>query len=93
MAEYIEREALLVKLREAVSHKGMGAAIAGVLIRYIESIPTADVVEVVHGRWMHEECLGVVSLNGYECSRCRKNNRRATNYCPNCGAHMKDGEG
>ncbi len=60
-------------------------------LRCMEETPTIDAVPVVHGRWMHEECLGVVSLNGYECSRCRKNNRRATNYCPNCGALM-DGE-
>ena len=46
MAEYIEREAVLVKLREAVKHKGMGAAIAGILIRYIESIPAVDAAPV-----------------------------------------------
>ena len=81
MAEYIEREAVL-----AMKYGGV------VDVADIKAIPAADVAPVVHGRWMHEECLGVVSLNGYECSRCRKNNGRATNYCPNCGAHMKDGE-
>lgn len=48
----------------------------------------ADVSPVVHGRWKYEETLGVVSLNGYECSECGQNNGRATNYCPNCGARM-----
>lgn len=38
---------LVDKLQEAVSYKGMGAAIAGILLRYIEEIPTVDAVEVV----------------------------------------------
>ena len=43
----IDANAVIEKLQEAVTHKGMGAAIAGVLIRYIETIPTVDAVEVV----------------------------------------------
>ena len=89
MAEYIEREAVLSKLREAVKHKGMGAAIAGVLIRYIERIPAADVAPVVHGRWIpfHSEAAGDIQY----CSACDVGCTWKPNYCPNCGARM-DGE-
>ena len=38
----IDANALTEKLREAEAHKGMGAAIAGLLIRYIGKMPTID---------------------------------------------------
>ena len=44
----------------------------------------ADVVEVVHGRWIRhkENCL----YN--KCSICCYEHCRENNYCPNCGAKM-----
>ena len=51
-----------------------------------------EMVEVVHGQWVFEEVYpGVVSLNGYECNKCKKNAANRSNYCPNCGAKM-DGD-
>lgn len=87
MPEYIEREAVLVKLREAVQHKGMGAAIAGILIRYIEKIPAADVAPVVHGRWVNRFNASV-----YECSECGTIGLPCWKGCPECLAKM-DGDG
>ena len=56
----------------------------------MSKIPTADVVEVKHGRWVSNE------LGGYKyafyCSECGWvdgypfNDRRK--YCPHCGAKM-----
>lgn len=61
----------------------------------------ADVVPVVHGRWEYHDCVctgdGLISV--YACSACQGcideeafDQLYAQNYCPNCGAHMKDGE-
>ena len=95
MPEYIEREAVLVKLREAVQHKGMGAAIAGILIRYIEKIPAADVAPVVHGRWVNKTNPNrAVVEQRVDCSVCGHifwhTSAMSYNYCPNCGARMED---
>ena len=55
----------------------------------IDNIPTADVVEVVHGRWIEKEkyTFGIM----YDCSLCENrilDNGHPWNYCPNCGAKM-----
>ena len=63
----------------------------------IASTPTVDAVEVVHGRWMHDEnyeswvdkCVCSV-CNSDAPSGLRKLSMQ-TNYCPNCGAKM-DGD-
>lgn len=51
-------------------------------------MPTADVVEVVHGEW--EEYSGPLYRR---CSVCKMEYDKLTNqftgnYCPNCGAKM-----
>lgn len=56
------------------------------LIEEINNIPSADVVEVRHGRW-----IGKV----YKCSLCGKwvdplQGDADMNYCPNCGAKMEE---
>ena len=56
---------------------------------------TVDAVEVVHGRW---EWLGLYRYNGEgwigTCSVCKERLRLFVhNYCPNCGADMRDGDG
>lgn len=51
----------------------------------LETEPTADVVEVVHGEWK----------DGYKrqsCSVCHYRGMRSWNYCPNCGADMRGEE-
>jgi hypothetical protein len=54
------------------------------MMRLIDETPTADVVEVKHGRWISHE--------GYEeCDLCHTKSVYAHNYCPNCGAKM-DGD-
>jgi ribosomal protein S27E len=47
MAEYIEREALVADIDNAVDNAGMGRVIGQTLKRYIKRQPTGDVVEVV----------------------------------------------
>ena len=60
-------------------------------------IPAADVIPVVHGRWIgidssfwkptHSSDIPVFRKT-YRCSECRRRTAIAENYCPNCGAKM-----
>ena len=57
----------------------------------IRSLPSADVVEVRHGRWIG------VQLGDMRCSLCKEVYSVCAgllgdyNYCPNCGAKMDGG--
>lgn len=60
----------------------------------IGELPSADVVHVVHGKWIDEdpafaEYFANCSVCGYEIDV--HNERGYFNFCPNCGAKM-DGE-
>ena len=55
----------------------------------VESAPTVDAVEVVHGRWIEQEKYTFGTM--YDCSICGTrilDNGHSWNYCPNCGAKM-----
>lgn len=81
MAEYIDKQAFLDHM--------MGISRYFTVKFDIEEFPAADVVPVVHGRWiMHADELGLTC----ECSVCHIETMCDGNYCPNCGAKM-DGDG
>ena len=64
----------------------------------VDGIPTVDAVEVVHGHWYEHHGITI-------CSRCQSmfdtdlkmlqvpSTWKMPNYCPNCGAYMRDGYG
>jgi len=52
----------------------------------ITSIPSADVVEVKHGKWIENDD----EYNHHKCSICGEISCCTGNYCPNCGADMRD---
>ena len=54
-------------------------------IKFINSIPAADVQPVKHGRWIPDEYIY------FNCSCCGCVGVRTSAYCPDCGARM-DGE-
>lgn len=100
MAEYIEREALIEAIdAEFFKTDPGGEAQIGVLScrSVARTIPTADVVEVKHGRWVEREDFDNDVY--YDCSVCRESfcfiegvpEDNFYCYCPNCGAKM-DGE-
>ena len=77
MKEYITRREALIVLEEMEDIESGFAA--------MYEIPTADVAQVVHGRWIasHDEFCA--------CSICKYPvyvGWNQTNYCPNCGAKM-----
>ena len=85
MDEYIERKAAHDAVVDAIWH---GKRSMYSVANSINSVPSADVVPVRHGRWiMHDDEFGLTC----ECSVCHIETMGDGNYCPNCGAKM-DGE-
>ena len=93
MAEYIEREVLTLLAYKSGDY-GHPAVVD---LEDIANIPAADVVPVVHGRWVDK------MVRDWHCSECGQKVPRQVyfdgycyadklNYCPNCGARM-DGDG
>ena len=61
------------------------------VVRYLNTLPTVDAVEVVHGQWEqgdYYDCGDVCSVCDWDSyiDNCD------WSYCPNCGAKM-DGDG
>ena len=89
MPDYIDREAANLDLAE----QGFDWDKAK---QALASVPAADVVPVVHGRW-DESKEHFYLMNGckewinFYCSECDAPNNSPTDYCPNCGAKMDGG--
>ena len=93
MPEYIEREALLLRIDCHGTNKfGM---LDEDIRAFVKAQPAADVAPVVHGRWEYD----LPTINTYGQLRCSICNwwtldpsvDSSYSYCPNCGAKM-DGE-
>ena len=87
MSRYINREDLLKNLKQfAPEH------LTPLIVMLIEKQPTADVAEVMHGKWIDcvEKISGKIQIT---CSQCGRflSVYLPYNFCPNCGARM-DGE-
>lgn len=96
MDKYIEREAL-IKESTFMFDYALGHCKC-VLVEDILNIPAADVVEVVHGEWVHIKDYGGGKCSGH-CSVCwtlqEADNPSALKgsfrYCRWCGAKMDGG--
>ena len=93
MADYIKREDAIAHLEnEKIKRANRGAILAADeddIIRWLNTLSTADVREVVHARW--EEAY-FSDENGElirDCSNCNKPHTELSPYCPNCGAMME----
>lgn len=96
MAEYIKREAA-VKVAEKYglangSALGRHTGLADCIASEIAIIPAADVVPVVHARWVTHYRSGTTVAEGYVSTCCDMWNNRKSDYCPNCGAKMDGGD-
>lgn len=80
MAEYIERDDALNAIERSYWAEGA--------YERVERLPTADVVEVKHGRWIEKVGRAKCSVCADECWA---DSAMEYSYCPNCGARM-DGE-
>lgn len=99
MAEYIEREAFIEDIKTEITNLRMNGLKGtprphGELYDFIDRIneqPTADVVPVVHGRWIFNMCsygTPKCSICGWRMPYSEDSFLDARNYCPNCGAKM-----
>lgn len=89
MAEYIKREALLLRIDCHGTNKfGM---LDEDIRAFVKAQPAADVAPVVHGRWVpfHSKAAGDIQY----CSACEIGFAAKTDYCPHCGAKMDGGDG
>ena len=93
--EYIEREAFKAEVRRLSTHYLNEWDTLGVLAA-ADRIPAADVRPVVRASWEEKEKDGVW---WYACSVCGEHIPKGrwgqewhSNFCPNCGASMSDGE-
>lgn len=87
MTDYISREWLLAEYDRR--HKGP----PGGMQQLIKEAPTADVRPVVRGEWEVSMWFITCSVCGYTSADTDdEGDRIATNYCPNCGADMREEE-
>ena len=96
MVEYIERGALMqfpIRRNHYDRKNGNKHFINGIesVLEYAENLPTADVVPVVHGRWIYKG-----DSDMWVCSRCGRgvntNPEGIDLYCYHCGAKMDEKE-
>ena len=82
MKEYIEREALLHKIRWASS--------AEEAVMSVRRIPAADVTPVRHGRWRWVAYDANPKIGNWHCTYCNRipKSFQKEDFCPNCGAEM-----
>ena len=92
MAEYIDREAFKKEIRRLSTHYLNEWDTLGVLAA-VDRIPAADVRPVVKARWVYTDMSRLV------CSNCgspvafalKADGWHHGDYCPNCGADMREG--
>ena len=105
--EYIEHQALTLKNLEKymtvmkVNTREYGNQTV-VAVDDLIYLPTADVAEVKHGKWIYSECVSSYdgAISGYSCSECCAfvdedffdSDEFYKDFCGHCGARM-DGEG
>lgn len=103
MTDYISREAALafqdelavLLCKDVVTGDVMSATKDADLVKYLLSIPAADVRPVVRGKWKNNHCsaCGMMPM-GEEIWECcdftPPKFEWFMNFCPNCGADMRE---
>ena len=97
MAEYIEREDLIRRLKIRIQSWGRDCnSNAPTIMRtykevlsQVEHLLTADVEEVRHGQWLPEIVSGVKT---WHCSECRTFGSPHWKRCPICETKMDAGK-
>ena len=93
MAEYIEREkGKYIKLSQAL--EVLDSCACWWAHERMERIPAADVRPVMRARWQYKT-ITVPGGKGQTyakwcCTACKGKAKERTNYCPNCGADMRE---
>lgn len=83
MTEYIKREDVLRAYEEEQRRPGPYR-----FETLIESVPSADVALVRHGRWLPTTKWWQGGSAWKQCSECGILHCGKSNFCPNCGVKM-----
>lgn len=91
MSRYIDADDLIKTLEEKLKEGIFQSYVLSACRGAINKQPTADVVEVVHGEWVKPS-----EFSDPICNQCRQAPKTLfgvlPNYCPNCGAEMRNGD-
>ena len=98
MARYIDADKLMEAIEKNIEpYKSWDCTKADVVMDTILEQPTAEVVEVKHGKWLeHEEMFYDAEFEStypekcYKCSECGRVESWEEPYC-HCGAKMDGG--
>lgn len=90
MSEYIDRAALKREL--APYEENDFSRQINVILAIVDAQPAADVVEVRHGRWETAPYNGVYDMRCSACGFAPGIRFYSSDYCPNCGALMREVE-
>lgn len=83
MEEYINRK----KIHYTWWQKPDGTFTDGVTLQsVIDDMPTEDVIEVKHGKWIEYQIPNIICCS--ECDWGTGVDEKSFKYCPNCGAKM-----
>lgn len=66
---------------------GIKAVDIGAVRQFFGMLKPVDAAEVVHGHWTYTEVEYEIYMI---CSECGWDSDFRTNYCPNCGADMRE---
>ena len=96
MAEYIEKEALMRRIKEihcaeCDNYHGVRCRACWVddTLDYIDSETAADVTQVRHGWWIKYQIPPIICCSN--CDWATDVEEKNFQYCPNCGAKMDGG--
>jgi len=94
MTDYISREAAKEVCAVIALTSTVREMTCGEVKRMVESIPAADVREVVRGVWCPQPS-DLENCTMFVCSNCGhmiliSNDREELPYCGNCGADMRE---
>lgn len=97
MAEYIEREeaySLAKKVCEAVDSNPR-VLLPMIILDLVDDLPAADVRPAARGEWGKSLNSNFSPFDNsgeylYRCNQCRHIQNYESNFCPNCGADMRE---
>ena len=99
MNDYIKREDAVEKIKaDCDRFDHIPKRVVDFFTLGMESVPSADVVEVRHGKWSHDyikdgmEYSDWFNLHCSICGQMQFSTFGKWNYCPHCGAKMDEEE-
>ena len=95
MDEYIKRSDAVQCARDVANDfKNEGfveeAGAADTVGDWLQGLSAADVRPVVSATWYDDGLYGMIEGRFCSCSVCKAQNVGESNYCPNCGAYMRE---